>query len=160
MNICYKHVPNRLVYGFTDSSDIVDHRLKLILGLIWMLILHYSISMPNWEDEVETTVQKREQTPKQRLLAWIQNKVPDRQILNFTTDWNDGKAIGALVDGVAPGWLKSWRFSACLINFWLWIASGVTRGAGARGQGILTAPRKNPRLFSSTRKKIDAYPFF
>jgi filamin len=90
----------------TDSSDIVDHKLKLILGLIWTLILHYSISMPVWEDEetaaVASTV-RQELTPKQRLLAWIQNKVPDRPITNFTSDWNDGRAIGALIDGIAPG---------------------------------------------------------
>lgn len=38
-----------------------------------------------------------------RLLNWIQTKVPDIPITNFTTDWNDGKAVGALVDAVAPG---------------------------------------------------------
>lgn len=38
---------------FTDSTDIVDCKLKLILGLIWTLILHYSISMPMWEGEEE-----------------------------------------------------------------------------------------------------------
>jgi len=38
-----------------------------------------------------------------RLLNWIQSKVPDIPISNFTTDWNDGKAVGALVDAVAPG---------------------------------------------------------
>ena len=86
----------------TDSSDIVDHKLKLILGLIWTLILHYSISMPVWDDE-EGTAKKSEQTPKQRLLGWVQNKVADRPVTNFTTDWNDGRAIGALVDGIAPG---------------------------------------------------------
>lgn len=42
-------------------------------------------------------------TPKQRLLLWVQNKVPELPIKNFTTDWNDGKAIGALVDAVGPG---------------------------------------------------------
>ncbi len=38
-----------------------------------------------------------------RLLNWIQSKIPDLPITNFTTDWNDGKAVGALVDAVAPG---------------------------------------------------------
>ena len=85
-----------------DSSDIVDHKLKLILGLIWTLILHYSISMPVWDDD-ENRGQLPEQTPKQRLLGWVQNKQPDKPIGNFTTDWNDGRAIGALVDGIAPG---------------------------------------------------------
>ena len=32
-----------------DSTDIVDCKLKLILGLIWTLILHYAISMPMWD---------------------------------------------------------------------------------------------------------------
>lgn len=89
-----------------DSTDIVDHKLKLILGLLWTLILHYSISMPMWEgDEGEPL--KSDQTPKQRLLGWIQAKVPDKPIGNFTTDWNDGTTIGALVDAVAPGTLHS-----------------------------------------------------
>jgi len=85
-----------------DSSDIVDHKLKLILGLIWTLILHYSISMPVWDDD-EGRRGQPEQTPKQRLLGWVQNKQPDKPVTNFTTDWNDGRAIGALVDGIAPG---------------------------------------------------------
>ncbi|PVD25205.1 hypothetical protein C0Q70_15703 [Pomacea canaliculata] len=42
-------------------------------------------------------------TPKQRLLNWINSKVPDLPIKNFTTDWNDGRAIGALVDACGPG---------------------------------------------------------
>lgn len=35
-------------------------------------------------------------------------KVPDLPIHNFTTDWNDGKAIGALVDAVGPGLCPDW----------------------------------------------------
>ncbi|XP_050427022.1 filamin-A isoform X1 [Adelges cooleyi] len=92
-----------------DSSDIVDCKLKLILGLIWTLILHYSISMPMWEGEFgEQSPNDKGPTPKQRLLNWIQSKVPDLPISNFTTDWNDGKAVGALVDAVAPGLCPDW----------------------------------------------------
>lgn len=88
------------------SSDIVEGNLKLILGLMWTLILHYSISMPVWdgEDDFDPTL-----TPKQRLLKWIQNKIPDVPVNNFTTDWNDGRAIGALVDAVAPGLCPDWK---------------------------------------------------
>uniref|UniRef100_U3K7V6 Filamin C n=1 Tax=Ficedula albicollis TaxID=59894 RepID=U3K7V6_FICAL len=84
-----------------DSKAIVDGNLKLILGLIWTLILHYSISMPMWEEEEDD--EGRHQTPKQRLLGWIQNKVPQLPITNFNRDWRDGKALGALVDNCAPG---------------------------------------------------------
>ncbi|KAM8813690.1 filamin-C isoform 3-T3 [Rhynchonycteris naso] len=89
-----------------DSKAIVDGNLKLILGLIWTLILHYSISMPMWEDEDDEDARK--QTPKQRLLGWIQNKVPQLPITNFNRDWQDGKALGALVDNCAPGLCPDW----------------------------------------------------
>jgi len=108
-----------VILVFADSSDIVDHKLKLILGLIWTLILHYSISMPMWEGEEEGP-EKSEATPKQRLLGWIQSKVPDRPVNNFTTDWNDGKMIGALVDAVAPG--------ECGVHFS--VISGILSGCG------------------------------
>ncbi|XP_031654091.1 filamin-C-like [Oncorhynchus kisutch] len=90
-----------------DSKAIVDGNLKLILGLIWTLILHYSISMPMWEDEDDEDAKKL--TPKQRLLGWIQNKVPQLHINNFHRDWRDGKALGALVDNCAPGLCPDWE---------------------------------------------------
>lgn len=89
-----------------SSSDIVEGNLKLIMGLMWTLILHYSISMPVWEGEDDFDPSL---TPKQRLLKWIQNKIPDVPVNNFTTDWNDGKAIGALVDSIAPGLCPDWK---------------------------------------------------
>ncbi|XP_062534607.1 filamin-A isoform X3 [Armigeres subalbatus] len=92
-----------------DSSDIVDCKLKLIMGLIWTLILHYSISLPMWEgDDGENQANGNNTTPKQRLMNWIHRLVPDLPINNFTNDWTSGKAIGALVDGVAPGLCPDW----------------------------------------------------
>ncbi|XP_067228456.1 filamin-B isoform X2 [Chanodichthys erythropterus] len=90
-----------------DSKAIVDGNLKLILGLIWTLIQHYSISTPVWEDEANDSVSKL--TPEMRLLGWIQNKVPELPITNFSHDWQDGKALGALVDGLAPGLCPDWE---------------------------------------------------
>ncbi|XP_069165536.1 LOW QUALITY PROTEIN: filamin-A [Procambarus clarkii] len=91
-----------------DSSDIVDCKLKLILGLIWTLILNYSISMPMWDGEVQVAPGEKGPSPKQRLLHWIQSKLPDLPITNFTNDWNDGRAVGALVDAVAAGLCPDW----------------------------------------------------
>ncbi|KAG8322099.1 hypothetical protein J6590_029797 [Homalodisca vitripennis] len=55
----------------TNSTDIVDCKLKLILGLIWTLILHYSISMPMWEGEDDTQHGEKGATPKQRTLVLL-----------------------------------------------------------------------------------------
>ncbi|KAJ8682417.1 hypothetical protein QAD02_018209 [Eretmocerus hayati] len=91
-----------------NSTDIVDCKLKLILGLIWTLILHYSISMPMWEGDDLGGLDKGA-TPKQRLMNWIKSKIPELPINNFTNDWNDGRAVGALVDAVAPGLCPDWQ---------------------------------------------------
>eukprot|EP00095_Tigriopus_kingsejongensis_P006988 maker-scaffold430_size173499-snap-gene-0.40 protein:Tk06988 transcript:maker-scaffold430_size173499-snap-gene-0.40-mRNA-1 annotation:"filamin-a isoform x3" len=90
-----------------DSTDIVDCKLKLILGLIWTLILHYAISMPMW-DGPALGGGAEDKTPKQRLMGWVKDKLPDVPMHNFTKDWQDGKAIGALVDSVAPGLCPDW----------------------------------------------------
>ncbi|XP_032597538.1 uncharacterized protein LOC116806003 [Drosophila grimshawi] len=92
-----------------DASNIVDGNLKLIMGLIWTLILHYSISTPIWDDDKEQPPTESVQTPKQRLLTWIQMKIPDMCINNFTKDWTTGKPIGALVDACAPGLCPDWE---------------------------------------------------
>ncbi|OWK49541.1 Filamin-A, partial [Lonchura striata] len=100
--IWIRNVPNvPSVPNTANSKAIVDGNLKLILGLIWTLILHYSISMPMWDEEDEEEAKR--QTPKQRLLGWIQNRLPQLPITNFSKDWQSGRALGALVDSCAPG---------------------------------------------------------
>lgn len=82
----------------------MDGNVKLILGLMWSLILHYSISDQTWDEGTGASLErKKELTPKQRLLSWIKNKLPQQDITNFTSDWIDGRNIGALVDSIAPG---------------------------------------------------------
>lgn len=54
-------------------------------------------------------VQSESKTPKQRLLGWIQHKVPDMPINNFSQDWSNGRALGALVDSCAPGTPSLWE---------------------------------------------------
>lgn len=65
--------------------------------------------MPLWEGE-DLNNSGSDSTPKQRLMNWIKTKLPPGlPVRNFTTDWNDGKAIGALVDAVAPGLCPDWE---------------------------------------------------
>ncbi|RCN41639.1 hypothetical protein ANCCAN_12388 [Ancylostoma caninum] len=50
-----------------------------------------------------------EETPKQKLLNWIRSKLPSGMPLtNFTSDWNDGVAVGALVNALVPGAVMDW----------------------------------------------------
>ncbi|MEE6522156.1 hypothetical protein FKM82_020571 [Ascaphus truei] len=62
--------------------------------------------MPMWDEEEDEEVKK--QTPKQRLLGWIQNKLPQLPVTNFSRDWQSGRALGALVDSCAPGLCPDW----------------------------------------------------
>ena len=100
--------------------------------------------MPMWDDEDDEETKKL--TPKQRLLGWIQNKVPQLPINNFNRDWQDGKALGALVDNCAPGkkcvaaltgWVSAESdYTPCLLKGLLNVAVFI-RCYGGRGQACV-----------------------
>lgn len=71
--------------------------MKLILGLIWRLILHYQISSSG------------SASGKQLLLLWLKNAIPDMVIRNVTTDWNDGRALSALNEFCQPGLCPNYK---------------------------------------------------
>jgi len=78
-----------------SNQDITEGKLKLILGLIWTLILRYQINKIN--DSGNNSSAKNE------LLEWVRKKIPEYNIQGFTKDWNDGRAINALVNAMQPG---------------------------------------------------------
>ncbi|VIO86121.1 Filamin/ABP280 repeat family protein [Brugia malayi] len=93
-----------------DSSAIADRNLKLILGLVWTLILHYSISKQVWDDHTGSTTKGEDVSPKTKLMTWLKGKLPTGlPFTNFTSDWNDGILLGALVDSCAPDLGVDWR---------------------------------------------------
>uniref|UniRef100_A0A914RDN5 Calponin-homology (CH) domain-containing protein n=1 Tax=Parascaris equorum TaxID=6256 RepID=A0A914RDN5_PAREQ len=110
--LLYAQMNNALVLNFLeneehikivniDSSAIVDRNLKLILGLVWTLVLHYSIAQQIWElpEDSEKVV---ERSPKEKLMLWIRGKLPDDiNLKNFTSDWNSGILLGALSTRIA-----------------------------------------------------------
>ncbi|KHN85377.1 Filamin-C [Toxocara canis] len=93
-----------------DSSAIVDRNLKLILGLVWTLIVHYSISKQVWIlPECEENVVE-EVSPREKLMVWIRGKLPGELALsNFMSDWNSGVLLAALVSSCAPDLGIDWR---------------------------------------------------
>ncbi|KAL9940380.1 hypothetical protein V8E36_001085 [Tilletia maclaganii] len=81
------------------AEDIIDGNLKLILGLIWTLILRFTIA-----DISEEGV-----TAKEGLLLWCQRKTaPYREVdvQNFTYSWKDGLALCALIHRHRPDLLN------------------------------------------------------
>eukprot|EP00731_Ephydatia_muelleri_P012451 Em0006g1345a len=87
------------------TGDIVTPNLKLILGLVWTLILHYQISHGFQIDGSNSPRHGGHSghSAKQALLDYIRDKLPNKTIKNLTTDWNDGILIASLVDAHAPG---------------------------------------------------------
>ena len=82
------------------KDDIVDGNVRLILGLVWQMICHYSTF---GERRIAALQRESQQAdPSGALLTWV-NKISTLSITNLTTDWNDGQAIGALVNALAPG---------------------------------------------------------
>ncbi|KAF8319071.1 hypothetical protein DL93DRAFT_2053972 [Clavulina sp. PMI_390] len=75
--------------------DIIDGNLKLILGMIWMLILRFTIA-----DISEEGV-----SAKEGLLLWCQRQTAPYeqvQVDNFTYSWSDGLALCALIHRHRP----------------------------------------------------------
>ncbi|MCJ1286777.1 hypothetical protein MMC26_006123 [Xylographa opegraphella] len=73
------------------AEDIVDGNRKIILGLIWTLILRFTISDINEEG----------MTAKEGLLLWCQRKTAcyeEVEVRDFSTSWNNGLAFCALLD--------------------------------------------------------------
>jgi len=72
------------------SEDIIDGNLKLILGMIWTLVLRFTIADINEEGL----------SAKEGLLLWCQRKTSpykEVDVKDFSLSWSDGLALCALI---------------------------------------------------------------
>lgn len=84
------------------SEDIVDANAKLILGLIWSIILRFTIADITMEGL----------TAKEGLLLWVQKRttpyVEDFYVKDFTYSWMDGLPFCGLIHRHRPDLLDYW----------------------------------------------------
>ncbi|KAJ9094079.1 hypothetical protein QFC21_006180 [Naganishia friedmannii] len=98
------------------SEDIVDGNAKLVLGLIWTLILRFTMSSIN-----EEGLQARE-----GLLLWCQRKTagppyaPDVEIRDFKRSWSTGLALFKGLN--TENWDLIWRLGSNFSKFITYIA--------------------------------------
>lgn len=79
-------------FPLIGPEDIYEGNPKLILGLVWTLIGRYQIRSSG-----------RSLSTKAALKEWLFTLIPEYNIQNFSSDWNDGRPLCGLVDCLKPG---------------------------------------------------------
>ena len=92
MNIALDFIKSRKIQLTNiGAEDVVDGNQKIILGLIWTLILRFTIS----------DINDQGLSAREGLLLWCQRKTAcyeEVDVRDFSTSWNDGLAFCALLD--------------------------------------------------------------
>lgn len=86
-------------------ADILDHNLKLVLGLIWTIIQKFTIA----------DISEGELTAKEALLLWCQRKTKtydNVSVKNFTSSFQNGLAFCALIHVHKPNLIDYASLSA------------------------------------------------
>lgn len=95
VNDCLVFIKSRVSLTNIGAEDIIGGNLKLILGLIWTLILRFTIA----------DISEEGRSAKEGLLLWCQRKTaPYREVnvRDFTYSWADGLAFCALIHRHRP----------------------------------------------------------
>lgn len=77
---------------------------------MWTLIQRYQLGIgaqqrdePKGPDGKKPKKKKPSASAKKLLLGWVKAAIPDQDVHNLTSDWNDGIKLSSLVDTLKPG---------------------------------------------------------
>jgi len=92
---------------YASTCDIVDiegGNLKIILGLIWTLILHYQLSRTRKGAKPADAGSATASSASQQLLSYVQGKCTPSGVVaaDFADSFRDGRVISALTNSLAP----------------------------------------------------------
>ncbi|KAL6068602.1 Alpha-actinin-4 [Balamuthia mandrillaris] len=89
-----------------SSQDFVTGNMKLVLGTIWRLILHFQVDHGEKDgDSAKLSAAQQSRLAKQKLLQWCQDKTKDHKGVNiqdFQASWYDGLGFCALMHAFDP----------------------------------------------------------
>lgn len=64
----------------------------------------------------------------ERLMKWLQEKLPEKKITNFTTDWNDGTNLAVLINRIYPDLAADhaeYKKENAIVSFAVWNVIGI-----------------------------------
>eukprot|EP00029_Vermamoeba_vermiformis_P011150 TRINITY_DN605_c0_g1_i1.p1 TRINITY_DN605_c0_g1~~TRINITY_DN605_c0_g1_i1.p1 ORF type:complete len:845 (+),score=253.11 TRINITY_DN605_c0_g1_i1:1006-3540(+) len=92
------------------AEDITESNMKMTLGLIWQLILHYHVraSMATSKSDSNDNVPDSPRGLREELLSWVRNELATLQlpIENFGSSWAGGQLFCHLVEKYLPDKFK------------------------------------------------------
>lgn len=94
------------------AEDVERGNMKMVLGLLWKLILHYQIKQPVEQCQLSagTPCELRNvKSPQSDLLGFVNKQISPYKVghvSNFTSDFTSGVVLSALTDSLSPGIIK------------------------------------------------------
>lgn len=88
-------------YPIPTAAAIHSGDREAIASLLWSLVVHFDVR------RVRGGTDDRSKSPQTLLLEWVVGQLPERDINNFTSEWQDGKLLYALVRAIEPNALSS-----------------------------------------------------
>jgi hypothetical protein len=90
------------------AGDIERGNMKIVLGLLWTLILHYQIK-PAEQRQPSACELRSIKSPQSDLLDFVNKQISPynvNNVSNFTSDFSSGVVLSALTDSLSPGIIK------------------------------------------------------